>query len=476
MIKQRCTRRVLGICQAALLVAAALAASASQTTPGSELPSPGKIADVVCASDRTQSYALYLPSAYTVAKHWPIVYFFDPGGRGRRPLDLYKDLAETYGFIFAGSNNSRNFSSEQSKSVNAIWLDTHMRLALNERRVYASGFSGGARVAGAMALGCPKCGIAGVIAHGAGYPSNKPAENDHLLYFLAVGDHDFNWPEIMTVRREREDRSLPYRVRVFSGTHQWAPHGIVEDAIQWLMVKAMQTGDISPDSPFIDRLYQQRQSEAMDAETRNDVLLEVDAYRSLVSDFGGLKDVSKPAEKLAALKQSSAFKGARKSERDEINEQFSLEGEISPKLRAFVEGSEPDPAALGREITQGMARLNDGASHAKNETKRLVFGRAFDDLWAEGIENGQQELAARHLEKAEACFALMSRIKNTPWPFVLLAETHVAAGKKKEALRDLQESVRSGLKDAEVLESDPQLDSLRSEPEFQKLVVSLNRQ
>ncbi len=47
---------------------------------------------------------------------------------GRRPLELYKDVAETYGFILAGSNNSRNFSSDQGKAVNAIWQDTHARL------------------------------------------------------------------------------------------------------------------------------------------------------------------------------------------------------------------------------------------------------------------------------------------------------------------------------------------------------------
>jgi poly(3-hydroxybutyrate) depolymerase len=118
-----------------------------------ELPAAGQIGDVTCASDGTQSYSLYLPRAYTPARNWPIIYFFDPGGRGQRPLELYKELADNYGFILAGSNNSRNFSSEQSKSVNAIWLDTHVRLALDPHRIYAGGFSGGARVAGAMALG-----------------------------------------------------------------------------------------------------------------------------------------------------------------------------------------------------------------------------------------------------------------------------------------------------------------------------------
>src|SRR5215472_13340213 len=146
---------------------------------------------LTCASDPAQSYALYLPSVYTPAKPWPIIYFFDPGGHGRRPLDLYKDIAETYGFIFVGSNNSRNFSNDESQTVNAIWQDTHQKLVLDQHRTYSSGFSGGARVAGAMALSCTTCEMAGVIAHGAGYPKGK-GRADNLLYFLAVGDRDFN--------------------------------------------------------------------------------------------------------------------------------------------------------------------------------------------------------------------------------------------------------------------------------------------
>jgi poly(3-hydroxybutyrate) depolymerase len=124
----------------------------SQTQKPADLAPPGQIVDVTCSSDATQSYALYLPSTYTPAKRWPVIYFFDPGGRGRRALELYKDIAETYGFILAGSNNSRNFSNEQGKAVNAVWQDTHARFGIDERRSYASGFSGGARVAGAMAL------------------------------------------------------------------------------------------------------------------------------------------------------------------------------------------------------------------------------------------------------------------------------------------------------------------------------------
>jgi hypothetical protein len=439
------------------------------------LPAAGQIGDVTCSDDPAQNYALYLPSTYTSAKRWPIIYFFDPGGRGHRPLELYKDIAEKFGFVMAGSNNSRNFSTDESRSVNAVWQDTHRRFALDEHLTYTSGFSGGARVAGSMALSCPRCQIAGVIAHGAGYPNNWSEAKDKLFYFFAVGNQDFNWPEVMMIRRQREEKGLPYRVRVFAGSHQWAPAAIMEDAVEWLLLRAMKAGDRPADLTFINPLFQARQAEAEDAEKRNDAILELDAYRSLVSDFAGLKDVTLFEKNLTVLKNSPELKAALKSEQDQIGDQSTLEAEVSTRMRAYVSGTTEDLMMLGNDILQSMRRLSDEAERSKSETRKLVFKRAFDGLWVQGIESGQQELASRHFEKAEACFTLMSKVRPDPWPLLLLADTHAVAGNKKRAVQDLQEAVRHGLTDARMIESDERLQVLRENPDFQKLVTELRK-
>ncbi|HZS98679.1 MAG TPA: hypothetical protein VFA40_17980 [Terriglobales bacterium] len=429
----------------------------------------GQIVDVTCEGDTAQSYALYLPSTYSAAKHWPMIYFFDPGGVGRRPLELYKDLAEKYGFVMAGSNNSRNFSSDQSHVLNALWVDTHRRFAPDARLTYVSGFSGGARVAGLMALNCAQCQIAGVIANGAGYPSNRADAKDKLLYFFAVGDQDFNWPEVITVRREREDKGLAYRVRVFSGRHQWAPAEVMEDAIEWITLRAMQAGDRPPDAAFIDRQLRLRQADAGDAEKKNDAMAELAAYRSLASDFSGIRDVSETEKKLAALKKSPALKVALKKQQEQIDEQAASENEVSGKLHAYVSGSAEDGTTLASTIVQEMHQLNDQAEHSKNEVKRLVARRAFAGLFVEGIESGQEELESRHFDKAEACFDLMSKVSDSPWPVLLLAETYAAEGNKKQALRELKEAVRRGV-DVDAIESNERFQVLKTDPEFQKLV------
>src|ERR1017187_4246613 len=68
----------------------------------------GKIIDpVICKSDSTQSYALYIPAKANKSA-LPIIYFFDAHGDGALPLKKYKSLADAYGFILIGSNSSKN--------------------------------------------------------------------------------------------------------------------------------------------------------------------------------------------------------------------------------------------------------------------------------------------------------------------------------------------------------------------------------
>jgi dienelactone hydrolase len=439
----------------------------------------GQIVDsVICIGDPSESYALYLPSAYTSAKRWPIIYAFDPLARGKIPVKLYKDAAEKYGYIVAGSNNSRNFALEESsKSANAIWQDTHARLSLDERQTYTTGFSGGARIAGLVALRCTQCKIAGVIAHGAGYPdTGQPRQKDDFLYFLAVGNQDFNWGEIVTIRREREEMGSPYRARVFPGEHQWAPPAVIEDAVEWIHLKAMQASIQPKDAAFIDRFFGRMQDEARAAEQQKNAIEQLSAYRSLLSDFAGLKDVTEYKTKLEALQKSDELKKAQKREKDAIAEQQSLASDVSAKMADLAEATSDQRMDLRQRVLDGMSQLKGQAEHLKDPDQRLIRLRAFSDLWAQGIEAGQAEFARKHFASAEYYFRLMADVSpDEPWPVLLLAETHTAMGNKKQAIKDVREVVRRGVKNPDVLEKDQALEPLRSEPEYRQIVEQMKK-
>ena len=128
----------------------------------------GQIIDEVqCAADASQHYALYLPSNFTPLRKWPVILAYDAGGRGRRGVERYIDAAEKYGYIVAGSNNSRNGPWDVSlQAAQAMTADVEKRFTIDPKRVYTAGMSGGARVA--MKLAMDSGTIAGVFASSAG--------------------------------------------------------------------------------------------------------------------------------------------------------------------------------------------------------------------------------------------------------------------------------------------------------------------
>ncbi|MGZ4830265.1 MAG: hypothetical protein ACXV78_11535, partial [Candidatus Angelobacter sp.] len=63
-----------------------------------QTPAAGTVhTSVPVAAQPSNSYALYLPSAYSPAKRWPLLLIFDPFARGEVSVKLFHDAAEKYG-------------------------------------------------------------------------------------------------------------------------------------------------------------------------------------------------------------------------------------------------------------------------------------------------------------------------------------------------------------------------------------------
>ncbi len=102
---------------------------------GQSLPLGQIIDDVPCKADASQHYSLYLPSHFTPVRKWSIILAFDAGGRGRRAVERYQAAAEKYGYIIAGSNNSRNGPWEMSlNAAKAMTEDVEQRFPVDAKR------------------------------------------------------------------------------------------------------------------------------------------------------------------------------------------------------------------------------------------------------------------------------------------------------------------------------------------------------
>lgn len=319
------------------------------TLAAQDLPRGEIIDTVTCAGDATQSYALYVPPAYSPDRPASLLIAFHPAARGRAIVETYRAAAEAYGYVVAGSNNSRNGPWEPSiASLKAMLADIGRRLSIDPNRVYMTGMSGGARVA--LQIGLGSKAVAGVIASSAGYPDSEPRKSLSFVVFATAGTEDFNYLEMRLL-----DRALttPHRLAVFDGGHTLPPAAVALEAVEWLELQAMKSGRRTRDDAVIDRLFAKRQAAIAAATSPAET---VHLLRDLADDFSGLRDVSAAAKRAEELSKQKDVKAALARERADDDAELRLMTDASTlesKLRD--DDAREDSLAKLRELLSRCA-------------------------------------------------------------------------------------------------------------------------
>jgi len=248
--------------------------SASPVEKGKIIPK------VTCLKYYTISYALYLPKNYTAARKFPVIIAFDPKGSGMLPLEKYKDLANKYGYILMGSNDSKNGQDMNTSGViiDALFSETASRYSIDSTRIYVMGFSGGARIA--SIIGLYQGGVAGIIGCGAGFPATNQPVQFKPDYISFAGNADFNMNELINLDKQLDQAKFTHASILFNGRHTWPPVEVMENAFVWTEFCSMRKGFIPKnDSMILDFIRLQDKIIAKDKETGDAVA----AYNHLIN-------------------------------------------------------------------------------------------------------------------------------------------------------------------------------------------------
>jgi predicted esterase len=431
--------------------------------------------------DVSQSYALYLPSNYTPNRKWPVLYAFDPGARGRVPVEHFKEAAEKYGWIVLGSNDSRNGPmSVVVKSWNAMQTDTHQRFAIDDERMYATGFSGGARAAISIAGGC-KC-LAGVIASGAGFPIDlAPSPQMHFVFFGAAGVDDFNYPELKRLEEPLTKAGITHRVQTFDGRHEWPPVSVAIAAVGWMELHAIKAGKRPRDDGFINAMWQQLLSDARTLEESKKYNEAYQLYLDLSESFKGLRDVAEIETKVKQLGDSREVIAAIREEQAQIRKQRELETRLNSLIAGRDGAGSVNQSEEGFDSTNLLPQiLNNLRKQSKapdDSTQRRVARRVLDGLFIGLVEQAMSLLQTqKNSSESIKRFKLATEVNpDRPGAFFYLAWAYAANGEKKKSLQSLNTAVEKGFSDAAMITTNKAFDSLRNDPEYQQIMARLRK-
>lgn len=425
---------------------------------------------VAVIADPSNSYALYLPSNYSLQKRWPLLLVFDPFGRGETGVKLFHEAAEKYGFIVVGSNNSRNFQ-DPSNAIRLLWADVKERYAIDGKRIYTAGLSGGARVASSIALACKNC-IAGVIANGAGLPQNaKPPGPEVADWFLVAGTADFNYPELLHLKEALDANNVASRFVAYDGPHSWMPAEFAERAVAWLQLRAMVRGLAAPDKGFVSQQFAGCMAEAQAAQKSGNVIMAAREYREIANDFRAFREVKEQEALARSLAASEEFRKAAKNEKAMLD----LQDATATKIGNLVAGINEQPDNRTAFLSQLEATVNDAAREqksAKPERKNAI-ARGLASAFAYAVETGQQAMLKKDFGPAKDMFQACEIIQpDSAWASYLLATAFAQLGEKKQAVQELKKAMDKGMTNAKALE-DAAFDRMREYEGFKEIEAKL---
>jgi len=279
-----------------------------------EGPARGTLVEhVSCPTDPSQTYTLYLPTKYEATRKRPLLLVFDPGGRAARAAEVFREAAERFGWIVAASENSRNGPWEPTlRAINAMWPALLGGYAVDERRVYSAGHSGGATVAWLLAHQTGQ--IAGVIVSGQPDPQSEQSKAKPFAWFGIAGHTDFNLMEVKKIDEQLARTASPHRMEFFDGGHQWPPSDVIARALGWMEIVAMKDERRPRDPDLAQTLFAEDMARARTLEER---ALFTEAWRSygaIAAAYTGVIDASDAERRVRSLESDDRFKSARKAE------------------------------------------------------------------------------------------------------------------------------------------------------------------
>ncbi|MCX6282988.1 MAG: hypothetical protein NTW31_01940 [Bacteroidetes bacterium] len=445
------------------LILPVLSCSPGSAKKGGEilLPRAGKVHEhISCNANTLLTSALYLPSACsnhfnatTVRRRFPVILAFDPMGDGSLPVKRFSSLAEKYGFILIGSNDSKNMQTpEESEAVvQAMFEEIENRLPIDTLAIYLMGFSGGSRVSTANAMYRPV--VKGVIGCGAGFPSVVQPPKYKFDYFGIVGLGDFNLTEMVALDKTLNQMQFSHFILEFDGIHAWPRQAEIEKAWNWHIFNAMKEGRIKKSDSLISSF-----SSSMTADYDSLVKLgrllyarQNLAYR--ISCLDGLSDTGPLKSRLASLEASAEYKGAMKKfnevlEKEQKEQQMLMEALYSKDLKWWK-------ARIEKYRDNKNARLSPEDTLMNH---RLL---AFLGLFC--YSNANALMKQNNLEQTQLVIGVYSIVEpENPEPWYMMA---VISGRNNDTIKTLdylRKACDNGFKNKSRAQSQPEFEIIRN--------------
>lgn len=445
---------------------------------------PGDLVERVASSlDRSQHYAVYLPSTYGTDRKWPVLLLLDPRGRALIPMGLARASAERYGYVVLSSYNTLSDGSNQPNidALSAMLTDAERLLAVDPARYYLVGFSGTARVSWEFAYGL-RGHVAGIIGFGAGVtPGFQFVQHGitgpvPFVYYGGSGTTDFNYEEMLALDSELDRRGMIHRLQYYDGPRSWPPRRVMTDAIEWMELQAMRQGLARKDGAWIDSLFGAELGRAKTLEAAGQSYAAFLRYRAMAADFRGVAEVASVAARAAALEQGSAVRDAVRRQEKVVAANHAYLRRLGRFLKEFRRAKSPPSLKHSLKVLQ-VAELEKRRADARDTLAALAAGRLLEQVLVfSSFYEPRGYLDRGEAERALAILAIAEAVRPGQGICYTRARALVLLHRRDEAVKALTCWIRDARPSPGQVATDSSFVMLHGHPAFEALVTRLAEQ
>jgi len=414
-----------------------------------------------------ETFSLYLPNQFNANKLSSIVFIFDPVARGKVGIHPFIKAAEEYGYILVCSNNSRNGPFEKNFEIaNRLFEKIFSDFAINPKRVYTAGFSGGARLASTIAIMTEQ--IQGVIACGAGFSSYQIGFPDaiHFSYVAIVGDQDMNLLEMYKTKDYITKLKVSNELFVYEMNHKWPSQEQILPTFDWLQLEAYKKGIVPLTDTKIKTIYRNYYRKAKNLEADHKLIYAVDEYKRIIKTFGKYFKLDSIHANLNNLNNNNILK----KEKKQLKSIFLKEANLT---KMFAERFKNDITKKNINFKWWKSEINKLKKEEKTArpNKKKMLYRLLYKVFALAIETVNVGKGVENSNQATFCYDLCILVyPKYHFPYFKQIENHINENDVSKALNYLEKLINSGYNDINAIKNNKMFESLKSNDRFIELI------
>jgi predicted esterase len=436
---------------------------------------------IVAASDTSERYAAYVPSAYTPARRWPILLVMDPRGEALPALRRFHDGAERNGYLVLSSYNTASEGPVEPnlRALDAMLADVYSAVPVDTLRIYLAGYSGTARIQWALAASLAPH-LAGMIGFAAGLPARpfslwlRLHDVGHAAFYGGAGTTDFNYDEVRELAGVLDTLPMSHRMTFYGGPHAWAPAMVCGQALDWMELDAMRRGLRPRDDTAIARWRAARFAEARQLADNGRVAEAAEAVGALAVDLRGLDD----ARDLFRVGDSLAATPAARRQMKQEERAVQWEGHERDRYESFaarVRAAKTPPTLAQSLDALDLREVQHQAADSSDRLRWLAAQRVLAFIaYGTGFHEPRAAITAHNPKLALAWLEIANVIRpdgaNVCWE---RAQALAQLERPADAVAALRCAVASGGVDAQDLIRESAFDPIRADSAFAAFVAEL---